>query len=172
MTEYTTTQGYITANLRKLYGIEKSHLNDAFIIAGGTDNFLRTGNIYSRTKLANNNRVLQKFYDAKYVDSRDNKKKSGKELSSGRTRRSRELPYDNQRIFRKGKVSKGRVSIRRKHYQLRPNDIAFNTKSKKVETVKGVNSLGKTVIFRTGKTVATSKVVCLHHVNGLKEEKI
>ena len=170
--EYATTQGYITANLRNLYGIEKSHLNDAFVIAGGTDSFLRTGNIYSRTKLANNNRVLQKFYDAKYVDSRDNKKKSGKELSSGRTRRSRELPYDNQRIFRKEKVSKGRISIRRNHYQLRPNDIVFNKKTKKAEIVKGVSNLGKTVVFRTGKTVTASKVVCLYHINGLKEEKI
>ena len=70
------------------------------------------------------------------------------------------------------KVSKGRVSIRRNHYQLRPDDVVFNTKTKKVEIVKGVNSLGKAVVFRTGKTVATSKVVCLHHVNGLKEEKI
>lgn len=170
--EYTTTQGYITANLRRLYGIEKSHLNDAFVIAGETDCFLRTDNVYLRTKLANNNRVLQRFYDAKYVDSRDNKKKSGKELSSGRTRRSRELPYDNQRIFRKEKVSKGRISIRRNHYQLRPDDVVFNTKTKKVETVKGVNSLGKSVVFRTGKTVATSKAVCLYHVNGLKEEKL
>ena len=115
---------------------------------------------------------MQKFYDAKYIDSRDNKKKSGKELSSGRTRRSRELPYDNQRIFRKEKVSKGRVSIRRNHYQLRPDDVVFNTKTKKVETIKGVNNLGKTVIFRTGKTVTTSKVVCLYHVNGLEEEKL
>ena len=38
---YTTTQGYLTANLRQKYGIEKSHLNDAFIIAGGTDTTLR-----------------------------------------------------------------------------------------------------------------------------------
>ena len=170
--EYTTTQGYITANLRRLYGIEKSHLNDAFVIAGGTDMFLRTGNVYLRTKLADNNRVLQRFYDAKYIDSRDNKKKFGKELSSGRTRRSRELPYDNQRIFRKEKVSKGRVSIRRNHYQLRPDDVVFNMKTKKVETVKGVHNSGKNVIFKTGKTVTTSKAVCLYHVNGLKEEKI
>ncbi|MED7654807.1 UNVERIFIED_CONTAM: HNH endonuclease, partial [Lacticaseibacillus paracasei] len=59
---YTTTQGYLTANLRQ--------------------------------KLRNNNRVLQKFYDAKYIDSRDGKQKAGKELSSGRTRRSQELNYD------------------------------------------------------------------------------
>ena len=169
---YTTTQGYITANLRHLYQIEKSHRNDAFVIAGGTDEDLRTSNAFLRTKVANNNRALQKFYDAKYIDSRDGKKKSGKELSSGRTRRSREIPYDNQRVFRKEKVTKGRVSIRQNHYQIRPHDIVLNTKTNRIEIAKGVNSRGKSVVFQTKKAVATSKVICLYHVNGLKEERI
>lgn len=168
-TTYTTIQGYITANLRHLYQIEKSHRNDAFVIAGGTNKDLRTSNAYLRTKVANNNRTLQKFYDAKYIDSRDGKKKSGKELSSGRTRRSRKIPYDNQRIFRKEKVTKGRVSIRRNHYQIRPHDIVLNTKTNRVETAKGINNRGKTVIFQTRESVSTSKIVCLYHVNGLKE---
>lgn len=169
---YVETQGYITANLRRLYGIEKSHLNDAFVIAGGTNQCLRTSNVYLRTKVANNNRSLQKFYDAKYIDIRDGKKKSGKELSSGRTKRSKEINYDNQRIYRKEKVSKGRVSIRRNHYQLRPHDIILNLKTNRIEIVKGVNNKGKTVILQTGKTIATSKVKCLYHINGLKEENI
>ncbi|KRL80886.1 paclitaxel taxanoid biosynthesis susceptibility protein ts1 [Ligilactobacillus equi DSM 15833 = JCM 10991] len=169
---YIETQGYITANLRKLYGIEKSHLNDAFVIAGGTNQYLRTSNVYSRTKVANNNRSLQKFYDAKYIDSRDGKKKSGKELSSGRTRRSREINYDNQRIYRQEKVSKGRVSIRRQHYQLRPHDIIRNLKTNKIEIVKGVINNGNSVLFQTGKSVTTKKVKCLYHINGLREEKI
>ena len=169
---YTTTQGYITANLRHLYQIEKSHRNDAFVIAGGTNKDLRTSNAYLRIKVANNNRVLQKFYDAKYIDSRDGKKKSGKELSSGRTKRSREIPYDNQRVFRKEKVTKGRVSIRRNHYQIRPHDIVLNTKTNQIEIAKGVQNRGTVVKFLTNKTVSISKVQCLYHVNGLKEEQI
>ena len=170
--EYTTTQGYLTANLRQKYGIEKSHLNDAFIIAGGTDITLRTNNVYSRQKLRNNNRVLQLFYDAKYIDSRDGKQKTGKELSSGRTRRSRELNYDNLRRFRKTKVKKGRVSIRRKHYQLRPHDVVLNTKTNKIETVKGVQNSGAVIKFQTGKTCLIKNVVSLYHVNGMLEKKI
>ena len=169
---YTTTQGYITANLRHIYQIEKSHRNDAFVIAGGTDCDLRTSNAYLRTKLANNNRTLQLFYDAKYIDNRDGKKKSGKELSSGRTRRSREISYDNQRIFRKEKVTKGRISIRRNHYQIRPYDVVLNTKTNQVEVAKGVQSVGTRVKFLTNKTVSISKVLCLYHVNGLKEQRI
>lgn len=170
--EYTTTQGYLTANLRQKYQIEKSHLNDAFIIAGGTDTTLRTNNVYSRQKLRNNNRILQKFYDAKYIDSRDGKPKAGKELSSGRTRRSREFNYDNLRQFRQAKVKKGRVSIRRKHYQLRPHDVVLNTKTNKIETVKGVNSNGRSVVFQTGKTSTVKNVVSLYHVNGMLERKM
>ena len=169
---YVETQGYITANLRKLYNLDKSHLNDAFVIAGGTDNYQRTNNVYLRSKVANNNRSLQKFYDAKYIDSRDGKKKSGKELSSGRTRRSKKINYDNQRPYRQEKVSKGRISVRRNHYQLRPHDIVLNTKTNKIELVKGVNNKDKTVIFQTGKTVSINKVNCLYHINGLKETKL
>ena len=170
--EYTTTQGYLTANLRQKYKIEKSHLNDAFIIAGGTDATLRTNNVYSRQKLRNNNRSLQKFYDAKYIDSRDGKQKAGKELSSGRTKRSRELNYDNLRQFRKEKVKKGHVSIRRNHYQLRPHDVALNTKTNKIERVKGVQSNGKSVKFQTGKACSIKKAISLYHVNGMLEKKM
>ena len=170
--EYTTTQGYLTANLRQKYKIEKSHLNDAFIIAGGTDVTLRTSNVYSRQKLRNNNRSLQKFYDAKYIDRRDGKQKTGKELSSGRTRRSRELNYTNLRQFRKEKVKKGRVSIRRNHYQLRPHDVVLNTKTNRIERVKSVNSRGKNVILQTGKSSTVKNIVSLYHVNGMLETKV
>ena len=169
---YQTTQGYITANLRHLYQIEKSHRNDAFVIAGGTNQDTRTSNIYLRTKVFNNNRVLQRFYDARYIDRRDGKKKSGKELSSGRTRRSKEIPYDNQRIFHQKKVTKGRVSIRRNHYQIRPHDILLNTKTDRIEIAKGVMNRGKTVLLQNKKTVSASKVICLYHVNGLVEEQL
>ena len=170
--EYTTTQGYLTANLRQKYKIEKSHLNDAFIIAGGTDATLRTNNVYSRQKLRNNNRSLQKFYDAKYIDRRDGKQKTGKELSSGRTRRSRELNYNNLRQFRKEKVKKGRVSIRRNHYQLRPHDVVLNTRTNRIERVKSVNSRGKNVILQTGKSSTVKNIVSLYHVNGMLETKV
>ena len=169
---YTTTQGYLTANLRQKYKIEKSHLNDAFVIAGGTDTTLRTNNVYSRQKLRNNNRVLQLFYDAKYIDSRDGKQKAGKELSSGRTRRSRELNYTNLRQFRKEKVKKGRVSIRRNHYQLRPHDVVLNTKTNRIERVKGVNSRGKGIVFQTGKSSTVKNVISYYHVNGMLEKKM
>ncbi|MEE5988742.1 RNA-guided endonuclease IscB [Ligilactobacillus equi] len=169
---YEMMKGYTTAKLREQYGIEKSHLNDAFVIAGGTNLCDRTNNVYLRSKVPNNNRCLQKFYDAKYIDSRDGQKKSGKELSSGRTRRSREIDYDNLRIFRQRKVTKGRFTVRKSHYQLRPHDIVRNMKTNKIEVVKGVNSGGINVVFQTGKSVRIYNCRCLYHVNGLVEEKL
>lgn len=165
--DYVQTQGYITANLRNCYGIDKSHINDAFVIAGGTDQCTRTANIYRREKLRNNNRSLQKFYDAKYIDIRDGKKKAGKELSSGRTKRSRELNYYNQRIYRLRKVSKGRITIRRQHYQLRPYDIVYNTKNNQIEYVRSVISNGKGVALQSKNYVVPRKLKCLYHVNGI-----
>ena len=116
--------------------------------------------------------MLQKFYDAKYIDSRDGKQKTGKELSSGRTRRTRELNYAKLRQFRQEKVKKGRVSIRRNHYQLRPHDVVLNTKTNKVETVTGVQNNGTVIKFQTGKTCSLKNVVSLYHVNGMLEKKI
>ena len=142
------------------------------MIAGGTDVTLRMNNVYSRQKLRNNNRSLQKFYDAKYIDRRDGKQKAGKELSSGKTRRSRELNYDNLRQFRKEKVKKGRVSIRRNHYQLRPHDVVLNTRTNRIERVKSVNSRGKNVILQTGKSSTVKNIVSLYHVNGMLETKV
>lgn len=170
--DYIQTQGYITSNKRKFYNISKSHINDAFVIAGGTDEYSRTSNVYNRLKVPNNNRSLQKFYDAKYVDVRDGKIKSASILSSGRTRRSLEINYDNQRIYRGQKVKAGRISIRRQHYQLRPHDVIKNLKTGTVEIVKGVISYGKAVKLQSDKTVSTKFVQCLYHVNGLVEQRI
>ena len=112
------------------------------------------------------------FDDAKYIDRRDGKKKAGKELSSGRTKRSCELNYDNQRIYRFRKVSKGRISSRRQHYRLRPHDIVFNTKTRQIEFVKGVNANGKNVILQSGHNVTPGKLICLYHVNGILTAKV
>ena len=52
-----TTYGYITFNIRKELGLEKSHVNDAFVIAGGT-NQTRCQPIHLVQK-HKNNRVIQ-----------------------------------------------------------------------------------------------------------------
>ena len=97
--DYLPTFGYITAERRKQYDINKTHHDDAFVIAGGTNHTVRLDYTIYREKLRCNNRSLEKFYDATYCDLRDSKIKKGAVLSSGRTSRSKELPYNNQRVY-------------------------------------------------------------------------
>lgn len=164
------TAGYITARNRKTYGINKSHVNDALVIAGGNAQTIRLAPSIKRVKLRRNNRSLAKFYDAKYEDLRDGQTKSGQELSSGRTSRSLEHHYDNQRIYRARKTRKGRTSIRKNHYQLRPHDLVKY--QNQVYEVNGVHGNGHRVLLFINskkKSVAISKVTCVKHINGILE---
>jgi len=72
------TYGYITKSNRIEQKLKKSHINDAFIIAGGTSK-KRTAPLEIR-QVRRNNRSLEKFYDAKYNDTRTGKKVSGQDL--------------------------------------------------------------------------------------------
>lgn len=57
-----------------------------------------------------NNRILSKFYDAKYIDLRDGSVKSGKQLSCNRTNRSEMRNSDkNERIYRGKKYLKEKL---------------------------------------------------------------
>ena len=60
------TYGYRTKSKRIEEGIEKSHANDAFIIAGGNRNIERCFQYFVK-QVRRNNRSLRKFYDAKYI---------------------------------------------------------------------------------------------------------
>ena len=115
------TYGTETKYKRKQSGLEKSHWNDAFVIAGGE--YQPRCQPTTITQKRKNNRSLEKFYDAKYLDTRDKTKKSGQELPSGRRTRSREKMEECLRKYRGHKLSKGRRSIRRQRYSIRPGDL-------------------------------------------------
>ena len=166
--DYLPTFGYITAQKRKQYGITKTHHDDAFVIAGGTNHIARLGYTIYREKLYCNNRCLEKFYDATYRDLRDNKVKKGAVLSSGRTSRSKELPYNNQRIYRANKIKKGRRTIRKQHYQLHPHDLVMA--DRKLYCVKGIHNKGtRVMLIANPKNIskAISKINVKYHVNGI-----
>ena len=115
-----TVYGAMTAAERKMRNIPKSHSNDAYAMGS----FHPKHRAYERRfqKRRRNNRILEKFYDAVYIDSRDGKKKKGAELSSGRVNRNEKLSEPNLRIYRKCKEKPGRRQIRKRHYALRPHD--------------------------------------------------
>jgi hypothetical protein len=122
--EITNTHGYITKANRIHNKIEKSHHNDAFIIAGGTDKDKISETINLKCE-RRNNRALQTFRDAKYIDSRDGEIKTGYVLNSGRTKRNKSTNGENLRQYRtpilnpdgtRKQVTKGNNSIRKTRY--------------------------------------------------------
>lgn len=139
----TPTYGYITKGIRREYGIPKSHANDAFVIAGGTKE--TRARPMKMMQVRRHKRAMEQFYDAKYLDTRDGKPKSGQELFSGRTTRNKEKNGENLRQYRGHKISKGQRRIKTKRYLVNPQDIVLWKGEKR--TVKGMQNLGTTVAF-------------------------
>ena len=142
--------GAKTAAVRKERHIAKTHANDAYCI--GQFRPLHHCNEVLFSKRRRNNRILSKFYDAKYIDIRDGKKKSGAQLSCGRTNRSESRHAEkNERIYRGQKISKGKTSVRKQHYLFQPNDIVLwrNVKC----SVKGTHCNGTRVLLETRSSV-------------------
>jgi len=118
----THTYGYITKSRRIALNLQKTHYNDAFVIASGSAQ-KRATTLIMIGQARRNNRRLERFYDAKYIDVRTSKAASGQELSSGRRKRNKNKSGPNLRIYRGKKVRKGRRSIRRRRYPLQPLDV-------------------------------------------------
>ena len=161
--EVRHTYGSYTKTARRELGqLPKTHANDAYAMGDFHPRHRCCGEHWKKAR--RNSRCLEKFYDAKYTDIRDGKKKSGSELGNGRTNRRvpRNSPQ-NERAFRGHKVSKGRVSVRRKRYSIQPGDTLIyrgrNT------SAKGVHCNGTRVILETGKSVKLTDV-CIKRKRG------
>ena len=118
------TYGAATKLARKELGIKKTHSNDAWCM--GTFHPAWRTDFLHYAKRRRNNRVLEKFYNAKYTDLRDGSRKSGSQPGCNRTNRS--IPRRNTedlRMYRAGKVSKGRRAVRLQRYEIQPGDIIF-----------------------------------------------
>ena len=143
------TYGYITKTIRIGLGLEKTHYNDAFCIAEGKTQ-IRVEPIIC-VQIKRNNRSLEKFYDAKYIDTRTGEKVSGGDLNCGRRTRNKNKNTENLRVFRAEKISKGRRSIRTQRYFYQPNDLVKY--DGKIHTVKGTQNSGKYVALKEIKKV-------------------
>ena len=157
------TYGAATKLSRKALGIQKTHANDAYAM-GRFHPKWRT-DFHQYKKLRRNNRVLEKFYDAKVIDTRTGEKVSGAALSCNRTSRSipRRNP-DSSRVYRGATVSKGRRAIRRQRYNTRPGTrLLFN--GTKV-FAKGVHQGGRGVVLSNGKDVSVKKVTVISYPGG------
>jgi len=115
--------GFETKFKREEQGLEKSHHNDAFIIASGTNQFRSETLVLEQIRC--NKRSMEQFYDAKYIDTRTGEKVSGSQLFSGRRTRNMNLNGENLRVYRGVKISKGQRRIKRQRYRFNPNDYVL-----------------------------------------------
>lgn len=144
------TYGYDTKSNRIAQKLEKTHYNDAFCIAGGNSQSRVEPLIYEQIK--RNNRSLEKFYDAKYIDIRTNEKVSGQDLFNGRRTRNKNLNSENSRKYRGEKISKGKRTIRTERYFCQPNDLVKYRN--RIYTVKGTHNKGARVMLKeNGKSI-------------------
>lgn len=133
------TYGYITKNHRIKNKIEKTHYNDAFCIAKGIEQ-IRSLDIQNVKQSRRNNRSLEMFYDAKYLDIRTGEKASGGDLNNGRRTRNKNLNSENLHKYRGKKLSKGQRRIRKQRYFYQPNDLVKY--EGKVYSVRGTQNGG------------------------------
>ena len=155
--------GAKTSVTRKSLHLAKTHANDAYCVGSLHPRHRSTELVYQKKR--RNNRILAKFYDAKYIDIRDGKKKSGSLLSCGRTNRRESRRSDkNQRIYRGKKCSSGRTSVRKNHYAYQPGDTIVFYSQRFV--VNGSHCKGTRVILGTGKSVKATDLTCIKKEGG------
>lgn len=153
---------------RKQLSLKKSHANDAYSMGRFHPEY-RADTIHYR-KRRRNNRILSKFYDAKYIDTRDGSTKKGSQLSCGRVKRSMSRRTElNERIYRGRKVSAGKTVARHTRYPYRPGDRV--TVAWKQYEVCGTFDYGKRVRLDNGKSVSTVKIQRCVHCGGWKRVK-
>lgn len=154
------TFGSATKTARQMLCIEKTHANDAFCMGGFHPKHRQKEEVFAKRR--RNSRVLSRFYDARYMDARDGKVRTGQELSCGRTCRNESRRSDrDQRIFRGHKVRKGRVSIRRRRYSIQPG-ILLMYRGRKA-AAKGVFNKGTWVRLADGSNAALKNVKVLKY---------
>lgn len=113
--------GYVTKYHRERIGIEKTHHNDAFCVANGVKQIRNKTLIFEQFK--RNNRSLEQFFDAKYIDIRTGKKVNANELNNGRRTRNKNKNSENLKKYRGQKLSKGQRRIRKQRYFYQPHDL-------------------------------------------------
>jgi 5-methylcytosine-specific restriction endonuclease McrA len=160
--------GYETKFKREELGLNKSHHNDAFVIAGGTNQVRSESLVLEQIRC--NKRSMEQFYDAKYIDTRTGEKVSGSQLFSGRRTRNLNLNGENLRVYRGEKMSKGQRRIKRQRYPYNPNDyVSFE---EVVYRVIGMQNLGTGVKIADypgvkNKVVGVAKVTSIKRRSGI-----
>lgn len=126
-----TTYGYVTKHNRIKLGLEKSHINDAFVIAGGT-NQIRSEYVHISKQVRRQNRSL---YKANLLKGGRLKRNTVKEVKG--FKRFDKVKYDNKECFIHGLRSAGYFDVR----SISGDKLGASVNSKKLtllERAKGI----------------------------------
>lgn len=157
------TYGAATKESRITLGLEKSHTNDAY--AMGNFHPVQRAETKVFQKRRRNNRILSKFYDAKYIDARDGTKKSGAELFNGRINRNHKKDSENLHQYRQRKVSKGRTATRTQRYAIQPGDMVIYQNKRYI--TGGCQHYGQYITLQdVKKSVNIKNITLLRHKGG------
>lgn len=150
------TYGVDTKQARRMLHLPKSHTNDAYAMGTMHPRHRTAEEVYRKRR--RNNRVLEKFYDARYIDIRDGQKKKASALGCNRTKRN--IPRNNEnneRMYRGPKISGGQRRIRRKRHPVQAGDIV--SARGYTCTCRGMMSGGKSVWLYSKADSPTEKAV-------------
>ena len=117
----TFTYGAMAKEKRIALHLEKSHNNDAY--AMGSFHPVNRCAFEHYEKVKRNNRILEKFYDSQYIDTRTGELTNGKNLFNGRISRSHKKDSENLHKYRGKRICKGHRALRRKKLALNPGDL-------------------------------------------------
>lgn len=162
------TYGAETKERRRSMDVKKSHVNDAFVIGRFHPKHRSSPVLYKKKR--RNNRCLENFYDAKYIDSRNGKKRSGQELFSGRISRNHKKDSENLHRYRKKKVSRGKRTIRIQRYKIQPHDIVLFD-GKKYETTGCHNKGTRAILLPEKKSKSVDKLTIYKYAGGYYPSK-
>ena len=168
------TYGAVTKRTRKDRNITKSHANDAYCIGNFHPKHRAAARYIVKTR--RNDRCLERFYDAVYIDIRDGKKKKGAAIGCNRTNRSipRNNP-ENERAFRGKKVSAGRRSIRKSRHPLNAGDVVLYKGERRIVRTCRTRHTKKRGCYETVELksmygeIDVNKVKVLRRENGWRE---
>ena len=117
----TITYGAMTKEKRIALQLEKSHNNDAYAMGEFHPNLRCMFEHYEKAR--RNNRILEKFYDSRYIDIRTGEIATGKELFNGRINRNHKKDSENLHKYRGKRTYAGHRALLRKKVNLNPGDL-------------------------------------------------
>ena len=160
---FHTYGSYTKVHRRELGQLAKTHANDAYAMGEFHPKHRHQEEHFKKRR--RNNRILSKFYDAKYLDVRDHTIKKGDQLGCNRTKRN--VPRDNlnnERMFRGHQISNGRVSVRKQSYALQPGDTVLYQGKRYI--AKGCHCNGNRIMLDNGKSVPIKQIRIVRFTGG------